>query len=351
MSFWEPKQAEETAKAFADALGNNNDMFLGLEIDLYQKEDKITQLISELKKQGWPKIYLWDKNCNEKLLASGQFGNGGLPKPFYKDFSYGGAVNKLLILANMTNCDYLVRVDPGTRPPYYFKQLVDSHIELLKDKKKDKKKDEEKLYAVSGQYTERIGLRDRPVPLDKRESYYSLIQQYTGIDPRRNKQLTGGAAFTISVTGPPLISFDEARAWGSDDGFYQAYFLNKSKVIPESQITRETEGIVMADFTYFVRIANMVVLHGLNKGVNISDATEIALEFLEKLIIHMNSECNQQYDVFDIKKSFADVKAFSSKIYEGYNNYKQLVAKWDDVLEKVEEIVNESDIKLNLENK
>lgn len=328
MSFFKNHaEARKTARAFSDVLGVDNLAVLGLETELSRDEnlpesqETMANFLNEGMHENWPRLYLWDKNCDRQVL---QDWAENLPMPFYEKFSYGGAVNRLLALAKVAGCEYLIRVDPGTAPPYYFQQLINYHVSKL---------EQDKAKVVSGQYTDRIALRDNFVPSDKKEAYYQFIRDYTGVDPRHNKQVTGGAAITIAVAGPPAIPFDGARVWASDDGYFQLIFPSKALILPESIVPRTDPGYPMPGTEYFVRLASMVVLCELHKGSEKPRAKDKGSEFFERLMEYLDSE---RQEVFDIESAKEELRGLIEVIFEGYNNYKHLNENWLAVIEELD---------------
>lgn len=324
MSFFKNyEEARETARRFCSALGGHNRIVLGIETEANRDENlpdaqrPMSDFLDEIKQDKWPEVFLWDKNCDKVLDSWAEH----LPLPFYHKYSYGGAVNRLLSLAKTANCDYLVRVDPGTAPIDNFANLVSSHIEKIA-------KGEARV--VSGQYTKRIALRNDFVPDGQRAEYYQFILKYTGVDSRPGKQVTGGAAFTISVMGPPAIPFNGAMVWASDDGYFQFVFPDSALVIAGNRVDRGEPGYGMAPLVYFVRLANMVILHGLHSGFDKLQARYHAHEFLEKLSNFLDENHQKTYE-FNSARDSLDKSV--DAVVDGYENYKLLKDAWQDVIE------------------
>lgn len=333
MSFFKNHaDAKKTAKEFSDRLCAQRWIVLGIETEASRKqnlpdlEEPMTALLEELRNQNWPEVYVWDKDCDEQVLAQWP---KALSMPFYHNHSYGGAVNRLLALAKVAGCGYLVRVDPGTAPSDNFVDVVSSHVKKLCNGE---------ARVVSGQYTDRIALRDNFVPPERREDYYKFIQEYTGIDPHPNKQVTGGAALTIAVTGPPAIPFNGAMVWASDDGYFQLAFPNSAVVVLESRIPRtDPGGHARTGIDYFVRLASMVVLHELHKGCDEPQAEHRTQEFLKRLVAYLDTKHGEDFDNI---KAYTELKIRIKIISEGYKDYNLLQDHWRDVINELGRIAN-----------
>lgn len=321
--------AKRTAEEFSKALWKEHQVALGIEIDgLNRTDDGVRSFLDDCLHENWfgNLVYIWDQKCDEKFFADWP---SHLPMPFYKEgFSYGGAVNRILVLAKLAGCNFLVRIDPGTAPPYYFQQMAHYHTMKIK---------EGEVKVISGLYTDRIALRDNFVPAEKKYEYYQFVNEYTGVNPQR--QITGGAAFTLSVSGgPPPIPFDGfTPVWASDDGLYEALIGNESLVLSQSRVLRMDPGIVARrGEEYPVRLASMVVLHELIKGFDRNTAENVAYMFLEELK-------NRGYCV-DYSRNTAKNKLRSriNNIVNGFHNYKSLEKEWSQVIDKAAKIASSS---------
>ena len=84
-------------------------------------------------------------------------------KPFFSEFNYGSVVNRLLLLAYSRDCDYLVRIDPGTIPPKDkpFADLMAEHESAIGGQINT---------VVSRRYADRLALRDMFVKVEKENS-------------------------------------------------------------------------------------------------------------------------------------------------------------------------------------
>src|SRR5262245_35496108 len=108
-------QAEQTAAAFAQVLPK--DVSLGIQTDdLVRGAQPLLTFIEKLRSERWKSFFLWDKQCD---IAWQFTWPTHLTRPFYTCndiFSYGGALNRLLVLALIAQAHVLVRVDSGTAP-------------------------------------------------------------------------------------------------------------------------------------------------------------------------------------------------------------------------------------------
>jgi len=153
--FSQTTEVTDTLRTFTGLIGNGSyEVVLGLENE--KPRDDIGLVLEALKSQGWPTCYLWDDLVNRSAL---QLLSPNSAKPFFATFSYGAAVNRLLLLALAADCEYLVRLDPGTGSPPDIAALLDRHIDALSRGKK----------VISAQYSARVAIRDDFVPEEKRQ--------------------------------------------------------------------------------------------------------------------------------------------------------------------------------------
>lgn len=311
-------EASHTAQAFSKALWKEDDVVLGVETDgLGRDTPEMRQFIMDRLSEGWSekRVYLWDEESDKTF-----FGNwpSSQPMPFYPGFSYGGAVNRILTLAKLAGCQYLVRVDPGTAPPDNFREMVRNHIKAITESEAE---------VVSGQYTDRIALRDDFIPTEKRDDYYEFIRVSTGVNPHR--QITGGAAFTLNVTaGPPPIPFPGfTPVWASDDGLYSTVCEGKALVLADSRVLRTDPGqAARHGEEYPVRLASMVTLRKLLTGCSEKDAVSAGCIFLEEL---KSRGFYQQFDPSEAKKKLQER---SPNVIGGWRNYAKLRRLWKDTI-------------------
>ena len=320
---------KETLDSFSEIARSSRYKFvLGLETELDRKKipDVKTgqSFIDAIEGQKWSECYLWDQGVNEYL-------NGILSqfncRPFFDSFSYGAAVNRLIILTNITKSDYLIRVDPGTRCPEDFDKLVGIHIEEI----------QKGIKVISGQYTERLGIRDDFVTPGLKSSYYDLINDYTGINPCYGKQVTSGAALTLAKDGPPAIVFEGVRVWASDDGLYQLQYPRESKVQTNVKIIREASGVELSVSSYMSRVANMVMLNNIIQNMSNEESIKRVHEFLKKIdgFIFKGALKNGGKFDYDIEIAFAGCKVNERAILDGYEKFDCLKENWNEIVKTI----------------
>lgn len=316
MSFFNNiEDALKTARAFATQGCGQMQVVLGLETEA--PREAVAQRL--LRCAGaWDEIWLWDKTCDPFVLSGWR--ESGLPNPFYTSYSYGGAVNRLHALAKVAGCTHLVRVDPNSWPPSSLAGLLDRHVKAAQT-----------ANTVSGQYHGRVALRDEFVRSESRAEYYQLIQQQTGVDPRRGKQLTGGAAFTFRVGVSPALPFDGAMVWASDDGFFQVIDPGGSMVDPTSLIGRDAPGYPLSWKQYISRLANAVILRECHLGNREPEVIQSAVRgFLKALAPLLNPEH------VSALASINPMELPLHSVLAGYDNYLALRATWTEVLSEIE---------------
>ncbi len=141
-------------------------------------------------------VLCWDTQVSQLVLK--ELSNNKINScPFWPEFSYGGVINRLLLLANVASCDYIVRIDPGTLPPLKksFDDVINHH--LLSMRKVGS--------VISRGYEGRLALRDTFLTDGKSDEQGDLVKDITGINPLA--QVTGGAMFTSRVPGVPAPPF------------------------------------------------------------------------------------------------------------------------------------------------
>lgn len=329
MSFFKASvsEANKTARVFAEALPDSSKIVLGVETDgLARETEEMKGFVRERLSEPWGerRVYVWDDSTDKRFFPNWPSHH---PKPFYDGFSYGGTVNRLIALAALAGCQYLVRVDPGTAPPYYLTEMLRRHIGAIESGE---------AAIASGLYTDRIALRDDFVPQDKKGAYYDFVQLYTGVDP--HKQITGGAAFTVKVAaGPPAIPFPGfTPVWASDDGLYATICGNKAVLFPESRVHRSDPGqAARHGKEYPVRLASMVVLRQLFSGVSEGDAIGAGMEFLQQLTER------GFYRQFMLVDANAELAKRAQNIVAGRKNYESLRERWSEIVQEIARVASE----------
>ncbi|MBW2737796.1 MAG: hypothetical protein JRE64_02880 [Deltaproteobacteria bacterium] len=322
------EDASRTALAFSKVLRKDAHVALGVETGGMGRDSlEMSRFINDRLLETWSekRVYVWDAYSDKKFFDRWR---SNQPMPFYQGFSYGGAVNRMLVLAKLAGCEYLVRVDPGAAPPYYFREMVRHHVNVIASGND--------VEVVSGQYTDRMAIRDEFLPKEKRADYYEFIQMYTGVNPYR--QITGGAAFTLNVTaGPPPIPFpDFTPVWASDDGVYATVSGSKAVVLPESRIFRTEPGpAARYGEEYPVRLASMVILQMLFEGCSESDAANAGCKFLEEL------KSRGFYEQYNPSVAKEKLQERTPSVISGWRNYAELRRVWRDIITIVAEIAEQ----------
>jgi hypothetical protein len=311
--FNQTAEVTDTLKTFLNLIDHGScEVVLGLENEKARSE--IAPVLKSLRSQGWPACYLWDDVVNRSAMRLLKHGDA---LPFFATFSYGAAVNRLLLLAAAADCEYLVRLDPGTASPPDIARLMDRHLNALSRGRK----------VISAQYSARVAIRDDFVPEAQRSEYYSLVRTATGIDCRPGRQVTGGAAMTIATQGPPAIVFDNVKVWASDDGFFQVAFgEDATEVQREVTITRSEPGLGLELSAYIARVAAMVILRHAAAGSDHNLALREAREFVRNVATFVVS----QYS-YDPEVANRSITPQVGAVYDGYENYQQLIKDWPSI--------------------
>jgi len=288
------------------------------------------------------KLVQWTSDIDSTLIQTVEK-EGFKSKPLFSEFNYGSIVNRLLLLAYSHDCDYLVRIDPGTIPPKgkSFDDLMDEHESAIGGQINT---------VVSRRYAERLALRDIFVKEGKENSHAELVKKYTGIDV--HAQITGGAMFTLKSPGTPAICFPPGvgltLVWASDDGIYQVLpeTKTKSRMLPDYPVQRfDVVGKPKKSIEYYRGIIGAVYLNALRNGKTLSIAKQDVEQFLQKL----------KADILDAEKcSLIDAdpywtttfclenitpQAFVDAIFAGYKNYVQLLKEWKEICETLKSLI------------
>jgi len=298
--------------------GRHYEFAVGLECEA-RREDMLAadygpDFIEAIREQKWKGLYLWDEELNKKALA---VFDCALGRPIYEGFSYGAAVNRLMLLAIAAGAKYLVRFDPGTGVSC-LDELVKHHIATM---------ERTGAKVVSGQYSRRLALRTDFIIVRRIERYLELVRKFTGINPRRGKQVTGGAGFTVAPDGPPAMPFQGARVWGSDDGYFKTECPGQALVQTRIEVLRAKPGVSMEVKDYVARVANMVALHELSRTGNKERALRKARSFAEGLVplVKAGTDFSPQ--------AVMDSREFQiAKLRPGLDNYASLNENWAAVI-------------------
>ena len=272
----------------------------------------------------------WDTDVNE-LAAAILSENGIKSCPSWSDFSYGGAVNRLLLLANEASCPCLVRVDPGTVPPTEkpFDDILHHHLSWIGDSS----------IVVSRGYKGRLALREIFLIEGKADDQCDLVHRMTGIDPLA--QVTGGGMFTSKVPGIPALPFAGTEngptlVWGSDDGIYQ--------ILPSTLGSRKVGAIEVPRFDvvgkpkstkeYYRGVAGTVFLASVLR--DIQNATHEVQRFLDRIAGMLDDRKCREIDGnenwrSEFTRANVAPDGFLDKIKEGCRNHVQLCEEWSRI--------------------
>lgn len=293
-----------------------------------------------------PRFVVWDRRVDKAvdvLLTEGNIKS----KPVYPEFNYGSIVNKGLLLASSMQCQYLVRVDPGTRPPTCsFDTVLKKHVDVIRHRQELGQN-----VVVSRGYEGRIAVREFYTLPEKLSEHHGLVEEMTGIDIYN--QVTGGALFTCAVPGVPAPPFKKSPdsgltlVWASDDGFYQ--------IIEETPGSKKFGGIEVPrfvavgkekmSFEYYKGLAGMVFLFSLLRGSDFEKARDKVDEFFERLKPLLDAEKCQKNDeeefeekrgqplswVQDFRREMVAEDHFLKQVAKGWENRKTLVKEWPHI--------------------
>jgi len=320
-------RAGPTAAAFARAIGEEHT--LGLQTDdLNRTDPAFTSFLADRRSEPWTRVFLWDRLCDAAWTPT-----PGMPIPFFpgeESFSYGGAYNRLLMLAVVAEADLLIRVDAGASPHPDFPACLAAHQQYLDD------------YAVvSGRYDQRLALRDDFLPEADRAAFHSLIQNHVGIDPCN--QLTAGACFALRVAaGPPAIAFPGfIPVYASDDGFYQLIAAN-TLVNRDLIVGRNAPGQPLPVAEYLVRLACAAALTHIHRRANLRPQF---IPCLDEVVTAGKSLLNQLHgafphplDAFQRDQTEDQLHHRAAGLIAGYENYIPLLSHWPDICGRVQQI-------------
>ena len=271
----------------------------------------------------FPTLYIWDDGATLRALKALR----GRPQPFSSGFSYGGYLNRVLILSRLAGCDYLLRVDPGTLPPGDLWNMIQRQAVAL-----------ERHRVVSGVYADRLAFRDnlyaRP---SMRQPYLALIAKETGVALQR--QITGGALFMVASPGIPAIPFeqwsvaDPTLVWGSDDAIFQDAGI-ESYVFTKHKVPRHDPfGKAKPPVEYFRGVAGMVYLSHLRRNNAARSAVRTFIRDLNEFLEPSLAE--NQGSRFPLAEDDVAPPQFLDGIDSGYANYLQLRTGWNEVVDDV----------------
>jgi hypothetical protein len=257
------------------------DVVFGVSTTMENPQDMINLVVKYLKPF---KVFFWDNYFDGDVFnIVNNYPEAEGCRPYYPGFNYGSLVNKLLLLAHMADCQFLVRVDPGTYPfaNYNFGAGIKSHIDFIRGTKS----------VVSCSYEGRPALR--PMFVRNEKDHKNLVWHYTKINP--DSQVTGGALWTSTVPGVPAIGFpkwgvgpkDLTLVWASDDAIYQVLPETKgSNRLPGSVLRFNPEGMLKDTVAYYRGVVGAVYLFNLIRSEQEFFAKTEVEKFLEALRNH-----------------------------------------------------------------
>lgn len=280
----------------------------------------------------------WTSDIDAHLLGIVQ-GSQCCSQPFYSEFNYGSVINRLLLLGYAYECDYLIRIDPGTLPPQDkdgsadFATLMTDHEHIIGS---------DPNTVVSRRYADRSALRHMFVKSGQEESHAHLIIEYTGIKVK--SQVTGGAMLTMKLPGVPAICFPKGSGltlvWASDDGIYQVLPQTKknSAMMKDHPVERfDAVGKQKKSTEYYRGILGAVYLKAVRDGKSADLAqleAEIFIETLKNEILD-HRKCREIDEDPDWIKMFClDAVAphpFLEAVAVGYENHSVLLDEWDQI--------------------
>ena len=298
------------------------EVLLGVEAPADQRDElaRFTHL--------FPAVYCWDDGATARALSALR----GRPQPFSPGFSYGGYVNRVLILSSLAGCDYLLRIDPGTVPPVDLWRMIETQEAALQASR-----------VVSGVYQDRLAFRDNLYARRSlRDGYLAFIAQETGVDLQA--QITGGALFMVASPGIPAIPFQEwspgepTLVWGSDDAIFQDPAI-KSHVFTEHRVPRhDPVGKAKAPVEYFRGVVGMAYLNRLRRHDDVARASVGSFVKVLNGFLDASLEENRGSRIPLEAQEVAPAQ-FLDRIDSGYANYLGLLEAWNDVVDDVKRAV------------
>ena len=279
------------------------------------------------------KLVQWTSDIDADLIAKIEKKSSAIP--FFSEFNYGSVINRLLLLATSHDCDYLVRLDPGTLPPktgITFQDLMYSHERRIASNK----------YTVVSQcYKNRLALRDMFVKEGMKVKHAELIKEYTGINV--DNQITAGAMLTFKIPGVPAPCFPSdgngalTMVWASDDGIYSilSKTKNQSVSLTEAPIERfDAEGKSKNPIEYYHGILGAVCLKTICDGYNLEQVRDQAQRFLNDLKDIIDPQKCKKIGLTWDQMFSVDMIApynFLKNIQIGYQNYSRLLNDWEKI--------------------
>ncbi len=320
--------ARRTIQEFGNYFHRNahsrHEVALGVDVEARAPQRTELAVLGRL----FPIIYGWDDDTTIRALSA----LDGRPQPFSSGFSYGGYLNRVMILSSLAGCDYLLRVDPGTLPPADLWNMVETQAAALQTNR-----------VVSGVYEGRLAFRDNLYARrSMRDEYLSFIAQETGVALHR--QITGGALFMVASPGIPAIPFQEwspgnpTLVWGSDDGIFQNSGI-ASHVFTEHKVPRHDPfGKAKRPVEYFRGVVGMVYLNRLRHD---GEARTSVGSFIRALNEFLDASLDENQGTrFPLEEGDVAPAQFLDSIDSGYANYVRLLGVWSDVVEDLRHAIS-----------
>lgn len=326
-------------------------VILVLETSEDRGNPEVAAALESILAAGWNSVHLWDARTTRLVLAGLPAGG---PLPFHDGFSYGGAVNRMMLMSSVARADIMIRFDPGTAAPpdKSFAEWVRPATERLRNGTG--------IVAVSGAYAGRTAVRIDNVVPGKQEEWLDLLSRGVGRDVRR--QLAGGAMFAMPVGpghGTPLIPFapyhDAGRqlptlVWGSDDGFLQMTHPSRTEAMPECVVPRvQSVGMPKRPTEYFLGIAGAVMLESLRAGESAEAASarldDFIAEFNRRGLLDAANPANG--GISALPAGFVP-QAFREQVAAGWANFRRLTCggMWERVSQHAAEIARRNAVDL-----
>lgn len=305
-------KAAMSIQKFACVLRDYSDhqLCVGIVSDTFRQLPSLNNLVALI-----PEVYVWDNNSDAMMLQI--VGTNGFPNPFYSGFSYGGNLNKLMLLAKRVGAEYLVRFDRDCIPPDNLPQIINNHVQCVVNGQ---------AQVVSGGYCDGEGntvlaLRDEFLEVTQRDGYRKRVSEFTGVTV--SNQLTGGSAFTLVVdSAVPAIPFDGVSVWASDDAYYAQ--LRTSVKRTDYFVLQKRDEVKAANA--IGNVGRMVALKVLSGGNTVCQAQEKTGEFLK-------AACT----LAGIPLLEVDTNTIA-QINAGVDNHNALRAQWTNICRKVGEV-------------
>jgi hypothetical protein len=303
-----------------------------LEVDLGERDTfddgvSLHDGLREFLALGFQEVRAWTRDVNEHIRSNWPT---GLVNSFDPEFSYANADLKPQALGRLADSEYIVRTDPGCRPPKNLLADILRHIVPIEDGYAD---------LVCGRYSGgRFPIRTDFLPQEPaeahreyREELFGVVEAFTRIVP--DAQTTGGALSTRRVQGPPPPPFDGIKIVLSDDGFMKTVLGDRAMIDANTIVPRSQPGFALKSHDYRVRLCLMAALDRLWRGKSAASAAVSAVAFY-RAVGSLIAETHRA-DV-DVAGARAAVEVQIDPIARGVERYHSLLlGRWSDCLDVV----------------